>query len=325
MPSPGDIAAPVAWEAPPPEDPAGEKRSAEIDLWLKETRAKEIMKNSRTMVLSPDGESFDAFRTRIVLHLGNELELSDGFKTAILTDSFTMSDRKRMAGLEPTVMLFVADAGADIEGNDAQAIMRMTRALKHFLFLSRGFGLSERCTVVIMIARMAAISASVTGGSRASWESLFPNLKIGDTVQGAIEAEFEAAATSQANPLQVTVVFDDGGFDDLSFMRGLIQESVDAVLRNFNDTIGQNGSDEKYHDATEATDFKKGRDQIRKAQEEDEAPRNAREKANLWMSRIIFFIQACLLVYGLSNVIPWEEAAKFFYLLLDMLGVPQMF
>jgi len=324
-PAPGKGAPANMWEEPPPHDPAGAKKNAEIDEWLKQEKAREIAQKSKTLVISPDGDSFNAFRERILQYFGEYMELSDGRKTKMITERFEKNDKKRMAGMEPSVLVFAIDVGTDTDGDDANLLMKMTRALAHFSFVAKHLGLGENCAVIILIARTSLVTKSMTGPAKDSWARIFPALNVGgESARAAIETEFEAAANANAQPLEVKGVFDDGGFDDLSFLRGMIQESLDQVLLSFHKRVGTNpDSDDgdRFHDATE----KQGTPEAQAAATAGPQAPTARERMFGWMSGFLFAIQVVLFAVGVGYAIPWESILVLWYALLDYLGVPQLY
>jgi hypothetical protein len=307
------------WDEPPPSDPAGESRSAKIDEWLREERLKDIAQRSRTLVLSPEGDSFDNFRSRVLNALGEALPLSDGRTTKVSTDKFGKHDKKRMAGMEPSVLVFAVDVG--IDSSDGDLLVRMTKALAHYLFVARHLGLSENCVVVVLIARLARLAESAGGPAKPNWEKLLATLSYqGQKFKDAVATEFEAAANHGAHPLDVKVYFDDTSFENLTFLRGVIQEAHDAVLRSLEARVGEVQNDERFHDASGD-----GRASFEQTGDALVVPKTSREKILQAMSGLLFALELAMLLVAFFFAMPWDSMLTLVYFVLDVLHVPRLF
>jgi len=186
----------------------------------------------------------------------------------------------------------------------------MKKALSHFLFTATGMGLGSGCAVIVLIARETSLVKFAQGPDKEAWADLFPTLKKGnnDPIQ-AIEAEFVAAATAEANPLQVRVAFDEADFEHSGFVMSLLKEAHTAIMNTFTDVVKAK-PEEQFHDA-----------QHPEEPAMTDSTRIRREMMITVLSRCIFALQIMIFVYSVVYSLPWEAITNMFMFLLHSIGI----
>jgi len=325
--------APSVWDAEPPHDPVASARSAAIDDWLRSERAKELSERCTALILSPDGEVFDAFRERVFGFLGEKVDLgaeddNHHVTVSVSTESVRKKEKKRLQGMEPSLLVYAVDPGQ--ESDPIKLLDNARKALAHFLFTTRSIGLGKGCAVIVVVARTKLMKEAARTQHRELWEKMFPLLQFGSgDIQKAIAEEFEQAAKAYSDPLQVKFLFDSGDFSDLSALRPLMRDSHKAIIESLGPQLASTSTNqrEEFHDAHQPPQ-ESIKETTVKAEIVPESIRwfsslkpETRNRIILWVSRIIFSMEVALLVFAFFFSVPWDTVLTFAIFLLESIGL----
>ena len=323
---------PTSWDTEPPYDPVAAKKSKEIDDWLRLERAKELRTSFKTLILSPDGPSFDTFRERLSRLCGDQLDLGENCKTEVSSFQLTRKEsRKTMGGREPSILIYAIDPGENLSEEDALPTFK--KALSHLLFTTRVLAVSNRCVVIVLVARGKLISkyAHQDNPEWDEWCNLFPTLRSGYSASFAVQTELSEAAKAEASPLHINFAFHDDGFDDasaLSLLKKVMHHSHEILLKSLEDSVPEavnnddhtelpppppassSASIEPLDETTKVFQSKKvfikDLNPNYQPSKDVEHPKNDEKKVQmLWWDNIIFAFEVCLFIFAVLYPLPW--------------------
>jgi len=236
-----------------------------------------------------------------------------------------------MGGREPSILIYAIDPGENL--SEENAVPTFKKALSHLLFTTRVLAVSNRCVVIVLVARGKLISkyAHPDNPEWDEWCNLFPTLRNGYSASFAVQAELSEAAKSEASPLHINFAFHDDGFDDasaLSLLKKIMQHSHEILLKSLEDSVPEAVNNDDHTElpppppgsssaCIEPLDetakvfqskkiFIKDLNPNYQPSKDVEHPKNDEKKMQmLWWDNIIFAFEVGLFIFAVLYPLPW--------------------